>query len=52
MDRAMDIIGECCALNILAEDCSAILHAAGYKGYTWEKVADIYEAIYCQEEGK
>lgn len=52
MNKAMSIISKCYELDIDVTDVSQILDAAGYKGYTWENVADFYEAIYCAEEGK
>lgn len=38
--------------GITASECVKLLDAAGFPGFTWENVADMYEEIYVVEEGK
>lgn len=50
---AIELIVYDCYQDMIEPDRAAeVLAQAGFSGYTWEDVADMYEEIYCKEEGK
>lgn len=52
MSKAFNLIEECYDAGMTCDECVKVLHESGFEGYSWENVADEYEEIYCQQEGK
>lgn len=51
-DLVPRIVMECYDNGTSASDCAKRLAAAGFDGYTWQSVADMYEEIYVALECK